>query len=180
MAGNRPTRYPDDPIVPPTGTQAGDRSIAGERSAQQSRSEDTSSTSPDDQAGVHAPVAGRNVQELPTAITEDALSIRALAVSMGWPAITAKAQRIIDAAAELRAAVEPVQDWEREAMGRAVVGAEGMGITVTLLVKDGPGAAATVQRHLNAWFTERWPGDPLPFPPGTLLHYSIRGGDSDD
>lgn len=48
-------------------------------------------------------------------------------------------------------------------------------IKVTLLVKGGPAADAEITRRLNEWFTDG-PHDP-PFPPGTLLNYSIHDDD---
>lgn len=49
---------------------------------------------------------------------------------------------------------------------------------ITLTVKDGPGAEDAALRHLNAWFTSG--GHEPPFPPGTLLHYSLHRDQASD
>lgn len=46
-------------------------------------------------------------------------------------------------------------------------------ITVTLVVKPGEGARREILNRLNDWFTSG-PHD-APYPPGTLLSYSIHG-----
>lgn len=46
-------------------------------------------------------------------------------------------------------------------------------IKVTLIVKEGEGSTRAIRDRLNKWFTEG--AHEPPYPPGTLLSYSIHG-----
>lgn len=64
-------------------------------------------------------------------------------------------------------------DYSARAQNAARANARGdTSMIITLSVKEGDGAEGIALGKLNAWFTEG--GHDAPFPPGTLLHYSVH------